>query len=136
MGTRKEMLNEAVLQFVREQATKVEMVTSVCTGALILGKAGLLAGLRATTHWQSLGLLRELFPDVTVDDAANVVDAGKIMTSAGIAAGLDLALRIVQRFFGETIARATALHMEYSFPESNSRRVLLKEEAHGHDRKS
>ena len=128
MGTRKEMLNEAVLRFVREQAAKVELVASVCTGALILGKAGLLSGGRATTHWRSLDLLRELFPDVEVDDSSQVVDEGKIMTSAGIAAGIDLALKIVQRFCGETIARATARHMEYPFPESSSRRVGVLEE--------
>jgi len=78
MGTRREMLNEAVLGFVRDQAAGAELVASVCTGALILGKAGLLAGLRATTHWRSLDLMRELFPDVTVDDAAQVVDEGKV----------------------------------------------------------
>jgi transcriptional regulator GlxA family with amidase domain len=126
MGTRKEMLNDAVLRFVREQAAKVELVASVCTGALILGKAGLLGGLRATTHWRSLDLLRELFPDVTVDDESQVVDEGKIMTSAGIAAGIDLALRIVVRFFGEAVAQATARHMEYPFPQGNERRWLFR----------
>jgi transcriptional regulator GlxA family with amidase domain len=135
MGTRKEMLNEAVLTFVRDQAAKVELVASVCTGALILGKAGLLSGLRATTHWRSLDLLRELFPDVRVDDASQVVDEGKIMTSAGIAAGIDLALGVVERFYGEAVARATARHMEYPFPEGNSRKVVVQEDhpgaAHG-----
>jgi transcriptional regulator GlxA family with amidase domain len=127
MGTRKEMLNEAMLRFIRDQAARSELVASVCTGSLILGKAGLLGGRRATTHWRSLDLLRDLFPDVTVDDSSNVVNEGKVMTSAGIAAGIDLALKIVQRFYGETIARATALHMEYPFPESNSRRVVHEE---------
>ena len=87
LGTRREMLNEAVLRFVRDQAAGAGLVASVCTGALILGKAGLLAGLRATTHWRSLDLLRELCPDVQVDGAAQVVDQGRVMTSAGIAAG-------------------------------------------------
>ena len=126
MGTRTEMLNEALLRFVRAQAAKAGLVASVCTGALILGKAGLLAGLRATTHWRSLGLLGELFPDITVDAASQVVDEGKIMTSAGIAAGIDLALMIVRRWHGEAVARATARHMEYPFPESHARRVALE----------
>jgi len=122
MGTRREMLNEPLLAFVRAQAARCGLVASVCTGALVLGKAGLLAGLRATTHWRSLGLMRELFPDVAVDEASNVVDEGRVMTSAGIAAGIDLALSIVQRFHGEAVARATARHMEYPFPEGNGRR--------------
>ena len=97
-------MNEAVLRFVKEQAAKVELVASVCTGALILGKAGLLNGRRATTHWRFLDLLRELFPDVTVDESSQVVDEGKVMTSAGIAAGIDMALMIVQRFCGKHVA--------------------------------
>ena len=125
-GTRREMLNEGVLRFVREQAAGAELVASVCTGAFILGKAGLLRGLAATTHWRSLDLLRELCPDTRVDEASHVVDEGRIMTSAGIAAGIDLALRIVQRYGGEAVARATARHMEYPFPENNLRRVELR----------
>lgn len=129
MGTRKEMLNEAVLSFVKEMGARCELVASVCTGSLILGKAGLLKGLKATTHWRSLDLMREIFPDVTVDDASHVVDEGRVLTSAGISAGIDLALRIVQRCFGESLARATARHMEYPFPESNARRIVLQDQA-------
>ena len=125
MGTRKEMLNPAVLDFVRAQAAGAGLVASVCTGALILGKAGLLAGLRATTHWRSLELLQELFPDVSVDSAAQVVDQGRIMTSAGIAAGIDLALLIVARRHGGAVARAAARHMEYPYPETLARRVAI-----------
>jgi transcriptional regulator GlxA family with amidase domain len=126
MGTRKEMLNEGMLRFVRERSTRTELVASVCTGALILGKAGLLDGLRATTHWGALDLLRESCPGVTVDAAAQVVDQGRVMTSAGIAAGIDLALMIVQRYYGEAVARAAAKHMEYPFPEGQARRVALE----------
>ena len=125
MGTRREMLNPAVLDFVRAQAAGAGLVASVCTGALILGKAGLLAGLRATTHWRSLELLQELFPDVSVDSAAQVVDQGRIMTSAGIAAGIDLALLIVARRHGGAVARAAARHMEYPYPETLARRVAI-----------
>jgi len=125
MGTRKAMLDPAVLGFVRGQAARCELVASVCTGALVLGKAGLLDGLRATTHWAALGLLRELCPAVEVDPAAQVVEAGTIMTSAGIAAGIDLALMMVARCHGEAVARATARHMEYPFPECRDRRVPI-----------
>ncbi len=123
MGTRREILNPAMLDFVRRQAACCELVTSVCTGALVLGKAGLLEGLRATTHSSALDLFRELCPGVQVDADAQVVDAGKVMTSAGIAAGIDLALRVVRRCHGEAVARDTARHMEYPFPEHPERRV-------------
>jgi transcriptional regulator GlxA family with amidase domain len=125
LGTRREMASEAMLGFVRDRAARAGLVASVCTGALILGRAGLLSGLRATTHWRSLDLLQELCPDVRVDRASQVVDEGRIMTSAGIAAGIDLALLIVARRHGEAVARATARHMEYSYPENWGRRVPL-----------
>lgn len=124
-GTRSEMKNDAVLSFVVDRAAQVETLTSVCTGSLILGSAGLLDGLRATTHWRSLGLMQELFPNITVDSASHVVEQGKVITSAGISAGIDMALTVVARYYGKTIARATARHMEYPFPESNARRLCL-----------
>lgn len=114
-----------MLSFVRSRAPNVEKLASVCTGALILGNAGLLDGLCATTHWRSLKMVQELFPKVTVDATAHVVKAGKVITSAGISAGIDMALQVVADSFGEEIARATARHMEYPFPESNKRRVVL-----------
>jgi len=122
-GTRREMGNEALLAFLRTQAARVELLASVCTGALLLGRAGLLDGLRATTHWQSLQLMRELFPAVEVMGDASVVEAGKVFTSAGIAAGIDLALRVVGHYHGEAIARATSRHMEYPFPDTNTRGI-------------
>ncbi|ABR89155.1 ThiJ/PfpI family protein [Janthinobacterium sp. Marseille] len=124
-GTRKEMHNPALLSFVTERAAQVETLTSVCTGALVLGNAGLLDGLRATTHWRSLDWMQELFPKVTVDSVSQVVEQGKVLTSAGISAGIDMALIVVQRYCGEEVARATARHMEYPFPESSVRRVPL-----------
>jgi len=119
------MHNEVMLSFVRARAPRVETLASVCTGALILGNAGLLDGLRATTHWRYLQMMQELFPKVTVDSKSHVVKAGKIITSAGISAGIDLALHVVTDYFGEGVARATARHMEYPFPETNDRRVAL-----------
>jgi transcriptional regulator GlxA family with amidase domain len=127
MGVRTEMSNEAVLAFVKAQAAHVELVASVCTGSLILGKTGLLDGLRATTHWASLDLLRQQVPKVRVDDASHVVDEGKVMTSAGISAGIDLALKIVARYHGEAVARSAARRMEYPYPEGNGRRIHLGE---------
>jgi transcriptional regulator GlxA family with amidase domain len=67
--------------------------------------------------------MRESFPAVTVEYGQHVVEDGRVFTSAGISAGIDMALKVVKRYYGENIARATAKHMEYPYPESNSRRV-------------
>ncbi|MFH1717403.1 MAG: DJ-1/PfpI family protein, partial [Planctomycetota bacterium] len=109
----------------RRRAGEVETLTSVCTGAMLLGSAGLLNGLHATTHWRSLEWMRDSFPAVTVEFEKHVVEAGRVLTSAGISAGIDMALKVVARYFGEDIARATARHMEYAYPESNERRIKL-----------
>ena len=97
---------------------------SVCTGSLVLGAAGLLAGKRATTHWMALGLMRQLLPDVTVEDGLHWVEDG-VLTSAGISAGIDLSLRVVGKLCGEEVARATARYMEYPYPEDATRRVVV-----------
>ena len=122
-GARAAMNDDAVLGFIRSRSSKVETLASVCTGALLLGKAGLLDGSRATTHWLTLDYMQELLPNVTVDRESHVVDHGHVITSAGISAGIDMALRIVANHLGEDIARETARHMEYPYPESNARRV-------------
>lgn len=122
-GTRKEIGNERVLTWIAARAKEVETLTSVCTGAMLLGQVGLLDGRRATTHWRSLDWMRQSFPAVTVEDKLHVVEDGDVLTSAGISAGIDMALRVVTRYFGETIGRATARHMEYPFPDDNRRRV-------------
>lgn len=122
-GTRRELSNERLLAWIAERARQVASLTSVCTGSLLLGKAGLLSGRHATTHWKSLGWMRELFPDVIVEERLHVVRDGTIYTSAGISAGIDLALLVTAEYFGEQVARATARHMEYPYPESLERRV-------------
>jgi transcriptional regulator GlxA family with amidase domain len=122
-GTRRELHNPAVLDWLRLRAPEVETLTSVCTGAMLLGAAGLLDGRRATTHWRSLDWMRESFPAVTVEYNQHVVEDGRVITSAGIAAGIDLALKVVARYHGEAVARATARHMEYPYPETNARRI-------------
>ena len=122
-GTRRELQNERLLDWIRARAAGVETLASVCTGSMLLGKAGLLDGRRATTHWRSLDWMRAAFPAVTVEDRLHVVEDGAVITSAGISAGLDMALRVVARYFGEAVARATARHMEYPFPDDNRRRI-------------
>jgi transcriptional regulator GlxA family with amidase domain len=124
-GTRKELKNAAMLNWLRKCASEVETLTSVCTGSMLLGFAGLLEGCHATTHWRSLDWMRESFPAVTVEYDKHVVEEGRIFTSAGISAGIDMALKVVARYCGEAIARATARHMEYPYPDSNARRIKL-----------
>jgi len=122
-GTRAEMKNQRVLKWIAERAREIETLTSVCTGAMLLGQIGLLDGRRATTLWRSLEWMRQSFPSVTVEDKLHVVEDGQVLTSAGISAGIDMALRVVARYCGEAVGRATARHMEYPFPDDNRRRV-------------
>jgi len=122
-GTRAEIKNARLLAWIAERARQVETLTSVCTGSMLLGQAGLLDGRRATTHWRSLPWMRESFPAVTVEEKLHVVEDGHVLTSAGISAGIDMALRVVARYHGEDVARTTARTMEYRYPDDNSRRV-------------
>lgn len=130
-GIRTEINNLRLLDWIAETGREVETLASVCTGAMLLGKAGLLYERRATTHWKSLGWMRESFPDVTVVDDQHVVEDGHLLTSAGISAGIDLALRVVARYHGEEVARATARHMEYRYPDDNTRRVETTDRRNG-----
>jgi transcriptional regulator GlxA family with amidase domain len=114
-GSRALLKKTALLEWIRTKARTTEIVMSVCTGALVLAKAGLLDGLRITTHHLSLDLLRELAPTATVDPSQRFHDNGKIVTSAGISAGIDCALHVVSRLLDSAAADATARHMEY-FP--------------------
>jgi transcriptional regulator GlxA family with amidase domain len=122
-GTRREIKNARLLAWIRERAQQVETLTSVCTGSMLLGQAGLLDGRHATTHWRALPWMRESLPSVTVEDKLHVVEDGNVLTSAGISAGIDMALRVVARYHGEAVARNTARTMEYRYPDDNSRRV-------------
>jgi transcriptional regulator GlxA family with amidase domain len=123
-GTRAEVKNRPLLDWIGARAKQVETLTSVCTGSMLLGQAGLLDGRHATTHWRALPWMRDSFPTVTVEEKLHVVEDGHVLTSAGISAGIDMALRVVARYHGEEVARATARTMEYRYaPEDNSRRI-------------
>jgi transcriptional regulator GlxA family with amidase domain len=124
-GTRKELKNPVMLNWLRIRASAVETLTSVCTGSILLGFAGLLDGRRATTHWGSLDWMRESFPAVTVEYDKHVVEDGSVLTSAGISAGIDMALKVVERYCGEAIARETAKYMEYPYHDNNARRIKI-----------
>jgi transcriptional regulator GlxA family with amidase domain len=114
-GTRREMHNELVIDWIRVQAATAELILSVCTGALLLARAGLLAGLEVTTHHGALDLLAETAPDAVVRADQRFVDNGRVITSAGVAAGIDAALHVVARLLSEAQARETAAYMEYEW---------------------
>jgi transcriptional regulator GlxA family with amidase domain len=120
-GTRREQENPVVLDWIARQRRSGALTTSVCTGAFLLGAAGLLDGRRATTHWTTIDGLRANHPKTDVLADARVVDEGEIITSAGVSAGIDMALHVVRRLHGDEVARRTARDMEYDWGE---RRVL------------
>lgn len=112
-GTRRLLHDETVLQWIKAQSERVELLLSVCTGALLLGKAGLLDGLAATTHWASMDALRAVVPTAKICPDERYVDNGKIVLSAGVSAGIDMSLYIVSRLLGKAQAAETARHMQY-----------------------
>jgi transcriptional regulator GlxA family with amidase domain len=109
------MNNARLIDWIKTTAPKAELVLSVCTGALLLARAGLLDGLKATTHHGALDLLREIAPKTTVLDNQRVVDNGKIIVSAGVSAGIDAAFHVVARLDGLEVALETARYMEYDW---------------------
>lgn len=114
-GTRRERLNSHLLDWIVERDRQTELTTSVCTGAFLLAGSGLLDGRRATTHWGSIEWMRENYPLVEMLANMRVVDEGHIITSAGVSAGIDMALHVVERLHGLDTARWTARRMEYDW---------------------
>jgi transcriptional regulator GlxA family with amidase domain len=112
-GTRREQENPVILDWIARQRRAGALTTSVCTGAFLLGAAGLLDGLRATTHWTTIDGLRTHLPATDVLADVRIVDEGEIITSAGVSAGIDMALHVVRRLHGDEVARRTARDMEY-----------------------
>ena len=111
-GTRPLLQDAETIDWIRATSATAKRTASVCTGALLLARAGLLDGRHATTHWGAFGLLSSLGRDVRVDREARFVDDG-VLTSAGVASGMDLALHVVESLFGRTVADETARYIEY-----------------------
>ncbi len=109
-GTREMTRNQPLLDWVRQVHPTTQWTTSVCTGSLVLAAAGILAGVDATTHWGAMGDLAELGANPV---QARVVERGKIVTAAGVSAGIDMALTLAARIAGEQVARAIQLGIEY-----------------------
>jgi transcriptional regulator GlxA family with amidase domain len=117
--------DEKTLAWIRKSAKTADVTMSVCTGAFLLGKTGLLAGKAATTHHASYRTFAMEFPDVSLRRGARYVEEGNLATAGGLSSGIDLALRVVERYFGRETAKATAYQMEYQgegwlHPDSNS----------------
>jgi transcriptional regulator GlxA family with amidase domain len=110
-GTREAHRDEALIRWIRRTAKRSRRVTSVCTGAFLLAEAGLLDGGRATTHWSQCAALRDQYPAIEVDPGPIFIKDGNIATSAGVTAGIDLALALVEDDLGRDMALAIARHL-------------------------
>jgi transcriptional regulator GlxA family with amidase domain len=113
-GTRKEMHNPTLIDWIKARSQEAELILSVCTGALLLAKARLLDGLEATTHHGAIELLRQVAPRTTLHADRRFVDNGRVICSAGIAARIDMSLHVVARLLGREVAEKTARQMEYA----------------------
>jgi transcriptional regulator GlxA family with amidase domain len=113
LGTRTAQHDAELVGLIRERAAVAELVLSVCTGSLVLGRAGLLDGLDATTHHSAFDELREAAPLARLRPEARYTDNGRVLTSAGIAAGIDLALHVVERLLGREVAEEASRYMEF-----------------------
>ncbi|HJQ24933.1 MAG TPA: DJ-1/PfpI family protein [Blastocatellia bacterium] len=105
----------AVINWIKQSSEKAEVVMSVCTGAFLLAKAGLLDGREATTHWSAISSLRQQAPQTTVHENRRFVDNGKVITAAGVSAGIDASLHVVDKLLGREAAAQTAHYMEYKW---------------------
>ncbi|SDX05548.1 DJ-1/PfpI family protein [Paenibacillus sp. CF384] len=118
IGTRREMDNYRLLEWIKGMHNEVEQLLSVCSGALLLAKADLLEGLKVTTHHNVFDLLEDFVPSSTiVERNKRYIDNGKIIMSAGVSAGIDMSLYIVEKIFGRERALVTASGMEYDWNE-------------------
>ena len=121
----------------RKSARTADVVMSVCTGAFLLAKTGLLSGKAATTHHASYGGLAMAYPDIRVQRGARFVDEGQVATAGGLSSGIDLALHVVERYFGREVAKSTAYQMEYQGqgwmdPASNGAYAVVRASTDAH----
>ncbi len=113
-GSRREMHNKALLEWLCGVVPTTQHTLSVCTGALILANAGLTQNLKATTHHHAFDALRETDPSLDVLEDQRIVDNGQLIFSGGISAGIDASFHLVEKAFGREIADETATYMEYN----------------------
>lgn len=108
-----------VIEWIKKTSERAEIMMSVCTGAFLLARAGLLDGREATTHWGSIDELKRVAPATTVHTNRRFVSSGGIITSAGVSAGIDGALHVVDRLLGRDVSLSTARYMEYLWQPEN-----------------
>jgi transcriptional regulator GlxA family with amidase domain len=108
-----EINNKNVLEWIKTNSGKVDILASIYTGAFLLAKCGLLDGKKATTHWMDIDRLVNEYPRIQVIRNKKFVDEGNIITSGGISAGINMSFHIISRIFGNEVAKATAKRMEY-----------------------
>lgn len=112
-----ELATPAVTAWISRVAAEVQLTASVCTGSFLLAQAGLLEAKPATTHWEDIADMRTMFPRLTVLEKRRWVDAGPVVTSAGISAGIDMSLHLVDRLMGRELAVNTARQMDFDWHE-------------------
>lgn len=118
-GTRTAVHRPALIGWILARSREAQLTTSVCTGSFLLAEAGLLNGRPATTHWGSIDRLRQMYPRVHVRAGERFVDDDTIVTSAGVSAGIDMALHLVARLYNPDIAAQTARGIEYDHYQSS-----------------
>src|SRR5207245_3895880 len=105
--------SDAMLKWMRESTKNTDVTMSVCTGAFVLAKTGLLSGKAATTFHAAFGNFAMQFPDIHLKRGARFVEDGNLASAGGLSSGMDLALRVVERYYGRDVAQNTAYNMEY-----------------------
>lgn len=115
-----ELSTPVVTAWISRAATEAQVTASVCTGSFLLAQAGLLEAKPVTTHWEDIADLRAMFPRLTVLEECRWVDTGAVVTSAGISAGIDMSLHLVDRLAGRELAVNTARQMDFDWHENSS----------------
>lgn len=113
-----ELDKQNVIEWICQQSSKAKITASVCTGAFLLAAAGILEGKSATTHWEDIAELRAMFPQLAVKEGVRWVDEGAIVSSAGISAGIDMSLHLVERLKERDLALRTAKQLEFDWTEN------------------
>jgi putative intracellular protease/amidase/YHS domain-containing protein len=126
-----------MLEWIRNSAKTADLIMSVCTGAFVLAETGLLAGKSATTHHGALISFQAAYPDIHVKRGARFVEEGNLASSGGLSSGIDLALRVVERYYGRKVATETAFNLEYQGrgwldPNSNTEYAKLRVSTDAH----
>jgi len=129
--------SEAVLEWIRKSAKTADVTMSVCTGAYLLAQTGLLAGKAATTHHGSYIDFARKYPDIRVKRGARFVEDGNLASAGGLSSGIDLALRVVERYYGRELAKQAAYDVEYQGhgwmnPDSNAVYTKLRASMDNH----